>query len=338
MAKPRVHEVASELGVDSKAVLKALREMGEFVKAPSSAINPPVARKVKARLRSTGFSPSRAHFPTLGSLQDDKLLALFHELPTSARKFVQALTVETKTRTVSQALARATTSGEVFVVQREDSPLFEAASLHPRPLAPEQLFAERGLLVLEHGDSEIGFRYHFLAWQLSAEGISLLSVWFRVINQYRKSILESTAPAAMYAEAIDGWFAPENGDEISILRAVFDLVPVRISGGESEHESVSDVPKKGESGESPFIRLYRPGSEPAERSSTEPSGAKKRPHRVRGHSKQQWYPSAGEHREIWIEPYKTGVNEDEGLERKAYLVKPKRRITQETLLRSDEPL
>ena len=56
MANPRVHEIASELGVDSKVVLAKLKEMGEFVKAPSSAIAPPVARKVKAALEAEGVA------------------------------------------------------------------------------------------------------------------------------------------------------------------------------------------------------------------------------------------------------------------------------------------
>ena len=46
LAKPRVHEVASQLGVDATAVLARLKEMGEFVKGPSSTIEPPVARRV----------------------------------------------------------------------------------------------------------------------------------------------------------------------------------------------------------------------------------------------------------------------------------------------------
>src|SRR5665213_1966755 len=41
-AKPRVHEVASEMGVDSKVALKVLHSHGEFVKGPSSSIEPPV--------------------------------------------------------------------------------------------------------------------------------------------------------------------------------------------------------------------------------------------------------------------------------------------------------
>ncbi|MGI6878667.1 translation initiation factor IF-2 [Microbacterium sp. gxy059] len=48
MAKPRVHEIAAELGVDSKTALAKLKELGEFVKSPSSTVEPPVARKLRA--------------------------------------------------------------------------------------------------------------------------------------------------------------------------------------------------------------------------------------------------------------------------------------------------
>ena len=75
MANPRVHELASELGVDSKTVLKALKELGEFVKAPHSTVSPPVARKVKAliRAKAEGFQNSKLYFPTLGASQDSKI-------------------------------------------------------------------------------------------------------------------------------------------------------------------------------------------------------------------------------------------------------------------------
>lgn len=59
-AKPRVHEVASELGVDSKVALAKLKEMGEFVKGPSSSIEPPVARKLRAALEAEGAKPAAA--------------------------------------------------------------------------------------------------------------------------------------------------------------------------------------------------------------------------------------------------------------------------------------
>jgi len=59
-AKPRVHEVAAELGIDSKVALAKLKEMGEFVKGPSSSIEPPVARKLKAALEADGIKPVAA--------------------------------------------------------------------------------------------------------------------------------------------------------------------------------------------------------------------------------------------------------------------------------------
>ncbi len=55
--KPRVHEVAAELGIDSKVALDKLKEMGEYVKGPSSSIEPPVARRLKAALEAAGIKP-----------------------------------------------------------------------------------------------------------------------------------------------------------------------------------------------------------------------------------------------------------------------------------------
>jgi translation initiation factor IF-2 len=47
VAKTRVHELAKELGVESKVVLEKLKEMGEFVKSASSTIELPVEMKFK---------------------------------------------------------------------------------------------------------------------------------------------------------------------------------------------------------------------------------------------------------------------------------------------------
>ncbi len=65
MANPRVHEIAAELGIESKVVLEQLKNMGEFVKGPSSSIAPPVARKVKAALEAEGIkaAPEAAKAP-----------------------------------------------------------------------------------------------------------------------------------------------------------------------------------------------------------------------------------------------------------------------------------
>src|SRR4028118_1552945 len=45
--KARVHELAKELGKDSKSVLAWLKENGEFVKSASSTTEAPVARQLR---------------------------------------------------------------------------------------------------------------------------------------------------------------------------------------------------------------------------------------------------------------------------------------------------
>ena len=47
MAKTRVHELAKQYNVESKFVLEKLKEMGEFVKSPSSTIELPVEMRFK---------------------------------------------------------------------------------------------------------------------------------------------------------------------------------------------------------------------------------------------------------------------------------------------------
>ncbi len=58
--KPRVHEIASELGIESKVALEKLKELGEFVKGPSSTIEPPVARKLRQALEAAGVTAPKA--------------------------------------------------------------------------------------------------------------------------------------------------------------------------------------------------------------------------------------------------------------------------------------
>ncbi len=57
MAKVRVYELAKKLGLESKELLAALKEMGEFVRSASSTIEAPVVRRVTEKITSeTGGS------------------------------------------------------------------------------------------------------------------------------------------------------------------------------------------------------------------------------------------------------------------------------------------
>jgi len=61
--KARVHELAKELGVDSKTVLAKLKEMGEFVKSASSTVEAPVARRLRGALDAPGGAAPAAAAP-----------------------------------------------------------------------------------------------------------------------------------------------------------------------------------------------------------------------------------------------------------------------------------
>ncbi|OJX69951.1 MAG: translation initiation factor IF-2 [Micrococcales bacterium 72-143] len=51
-----MHEIAAELGIESNLAMDKLKEMGEYVKSPSSSIAPPVARRLKAALEADGVA------------------------------------------------------------------------------------------------------------------------------------------------------------------------------------------------------------------------------------------------------------------------------------------
>ncbi|HEY6275749.1 MAG TPA: translation initiation factor IF-2 N-terminal domain-containing protein, partial [Streptosporangiaceae bacterium] len=60
MAKVRVYELAKEFGVESKAVMDKLKDMGEFVRSASSTIEAPVVRKLKEAFSAQAPTPAPA--------------------------------------------------------------------------------------------------------------------------------------------------------------------------------------------------------------------------------------------------------------------------------------
>lgn len=62
--KARVHELAKELGVESKTVLAKLKEMGEFVKSASSTVEAPVARRLRGAFVASAGGTSAPAAPS----------------------------------------------------------------------------------------------------------------------------------------------------------------------------------------------------------------------------------------------------------------------------------
>ncbi|PZG01683.1 translation initiation factor IF-2 [Micromonospora deserti] len=65
--KARVHELAKELGVESKTVLAKLKEMGEFVKSASSTVEAPVARRLRSAFVASAGTAAPAAPPAAAS-------------------------------------------------------------------------------------------------------------------------------------------------------------------------------------------------------------------------------------------------------------------------------
>ena len=57
MAKPRVHEIAKEIGKTSKDLLAWLGENGEYVRGPSSTLEAPVVRRIREAFGGSPVGP-----------------------------------------------------------------------------------------------------------------------------------------------------------------------------------------------------------------------------------------------------------------------------------------
>ena len=139
MANPRVHEIAAELGIESKIVLEHLKTMGEFVKGPSSSIAPPVARKVKAALEAEGIKPKAEAAPKAAPKAPARPAAPTPAAPAApaaevvdAEVPVQAAPLSVAERQAQAEAAAAAPAASVPAATETDA----AAAGAPRPGAP----------------------------------------------------------------------------------------------------------------------------------------------------------------------------------------------------------
>ena len=143
MANPRVHEIAAELGIESKVVLEHLKTMGEFVKGPSSSIAPPVARKVKAALEAEGIkAPAEKPVAKAPAKAPARPAAPTPAAPTPAAPVAEVAEVEAPVvapapLSVAERQAQAEAAAAAPAVEKTDAPEADAATPGaPRPGAP----------------------------------------------------------------------------------------------------------------------------------------------------------------------------------------------------------
>ncbi|MEQ4204732.1 translation initiation factor IF-2 [Actinopolymorpha sp. B9G3] len=120
MAKVRVYELAKEFGIESKAVMAKLQELGEFVRSASSTVEAPVVRRLKESFATEGAGGARA---------DGKA---------SAKKSTKKSTTAKPAAQSPAAESPAAESPAAEVAARQESPIEGAKPAPPRPAPPSR--------------------------------------------------------------------------------------------------------------------------------------------------------------------------------------------------------
>lgn len=287
MANPRVHEVAAELGVPTAFVLDTMRLMGEFVKSGSSSIAPPVARKVKAAVSARAGIAVR--LPPAAAIA---LARVPLGLPALIESILAAENGQGRTLSVVRAAA-----ASKFALHVGPTAAAQLATRRETKPALEDIPAPVGVAGVRAGDELI-----LLSWQLDGERlhVSLLSIdgeVARVIERGR-------------ADLLGGEFVSVGRDDpvrsLAMLARIPHVIPVRDdSSPPNQRGGTTASPATSRTTDSDVHVVY------LSRGSGEQTGlraAVKRASRwtVRGHHRQQWYPSTGEHRRVWIAEHEAG--------------------------------
>ncbi|MCA1307991.1 hypothetical protein LC082_13900 [Microbacterium esteraromaticum] len=274
-AKPRVHEVAHELGIDSRMLLAFMRLEGEFAKGPSQTIEPPVRRRIRAGWEANGTAFAR---------QQRELspgIAALGELDWSPRSLPSNL------RRVSEQYRSLYSSS--LLVRMLRGALDERRFLHARSAEVLDLEAEGVPLPLpEHGVMHIADSQRLLVWSPTWHGhIAIPSLSTPTPDmRLRKYSRERALPELLVQ--IARLLTPELGRTRT-------GPPIPVSG--TRQRPMPDV-----------VLVYRSsgdggGASPAVRHAPD--------HRwnVRGHHRRQWFPKSGEHRVIWIDEHTAGAKD-----------------------------
>jgi translation initiation factor IF-2 len=140
--KPRVHELAKELGVESKIVLAKLQEMGEYVKSASSTVEAPVARRLRTAFEASNGSSvpsvaSPANAPATAKPAPPKRATPTRRAPVPAEPAVSTLTsahdIEVAAAEARAAALKAEQDAAVRAAQQRDGGIGSPVAPKPAP-------------------------------------------------------------------------------------------------------------------------------------------------------------------------------------------------------------
>lgn len=313
MAKPRVHEIASELGVSSKTAMLALRDMGESVKGPSSSIEPPVARRLRNVLE--GLPPEPSPFAVLDDA--DGAAAVHEALLRGPQGLPEALDLLAGRAQSKQedALAGYFDQGVLFFIPPESADAVIEAGETPATMGFHEVPARTGLTVLpKPGDIN---RWEITGWKVTRPELELFTM-----------LLVATPDGAVRAGhehprtltgSDDRWAGL--GRRGRVLAGAFRTIPERPAPTPATRLQPGPARPRAGDGLVHVVTATRPPSDLPSHAEEHPQDAsvpRSDPERhrtgrwpVRGHWRRQWYARAGEHKRIWIADHTAGEPDGE---------------------------
>ncbi|GGI42950.1 hypothetical protein GCM10010988_41600 [Cnuibacter physcomitrellae] len=322
--KPRVHEIAAEFGLDSKTTLRALRELGQYPKGPSSSIEPPVARRLRQALTAAGHS---SPFPGLDGDGAERAKTLIDALPRRMPNLIDFLLHDHGSGAMTSILARAAADRWFFFAPgRAHSALYGHASTLDR-FRLTDLLAPTGLALIERPNSHL-----LLGWVTDPGMLSLASADFSTTSG-RLSVTQTQTHSAAIDEASSVILSPNTA--LSTLGSLSSVIPDRASGSSvartASHDRVTEA-RIVDNEETRVIYATRSTLGKAAQRTTGTSASPRAGRwEVRGHWRNQWHPSVQDHERIWIAEHTAGAAEGSVSRRdRVYLLSPRASSTSRT--------
>lgn len=320
--KPRVHEVAAEMGLPAKDVLLALRRMGEYVKGPSSSIEPAVARRLKAAL-----PPALPVFPALHDERVTRIAAHIAALPRQLPELIDLLIEGSDSSQDVPALMidAASSRNFYFVPDRAFEQLSIAAKATPT-MQQGDLLAPAGVVVIAHSVlSDRRSRFQVMAWIEAGDRMHIATTTLIVTTTGEGHATATHTLSSSHRRGADGYSELGSLTMGRTLAALPKLVPVRIpSDGEATPRTGSAaVPVPSDETQVIYATRSALGLGSTEH---EGSGSPRSTRwKVSGHWRDQWYPSVQDRKRIWINEHEAGAAEGELRQReRVYIVAPRK--------------
>lgn len=309
-AKPRVHEVASEYGVDSKFALLELRALGEFVKSPSSTIELPVARKLRARLQSQGYTPRG--FTSLRGEGRFEAAHLLSQLPKSLPALIEF--IANPSERPGTALRAALDERHLYYIALQNYRSIQVPTEGEGRVGLETLRSPAGLVLMQTAAS----RFEIVVWSATAGDIAFHSFTLEVHDSDTPRV--SAAASKLRVLRVRA----EDGDLIGAaapfrsFAAVMGAIPLRRGAPARDVRGESNpTPQTPATSSSDVTLVYETrGSAHPPANESQHAGSRTATSRwtVSGHWRNQWYASRKDHERIWIEEHTAGAADGEVLE------------------------